>query len=42
MRGLILRFALNVEIRYQIAVLIAHFLMVSCCCFCYGKSTVLS
>lgn len=41
-RGPILRFALNVKFGYQIAVLIAHFLMVSSCCFCYGKSTVLS
>lgn len=41
-RGPSLMFALNIEFGYQIAVLIAYFLMVSYCCFCYGKSTVLS
>lgn len=41
-RGPISMFALNIEFGYQIAVLIAYFLMVSYCCFCYGKSTVLS
>ena len=35
-------FALNIRIGYRIAVSIAYFLMVSYCCFCYGKSTVLS
>lgn len=42
MRGPVLMFALNIEIGYRIAVSIAYFLMVSYCCFCYGKGTVLS
>lgn len=35
-------FASNIKFGYQIAVLIAYFLMVSYCFFCYGKGTVLS
>lgn len=35
-------FASDIEFGYRIAVSIAYFLMVSYCCFCYGKSTVLS
>lgn len=37
MRGPGLMFALNIEFGYQIAVLIAYFLMVSYCCFVMEK-----
>lgn len=37
MRGPILMFALNIKFGYQIAVLIAYFLMVSYCCFVMEK-----
>lgn len=37
MRGPFLMFALNIKFGYQIAVLIAYFLMVSYCCFVMEK-----